>query len=279
MSSNQAPTAPSASKPNLAAELKNVSEKDRKQIENAQEMLGPDPETMGLIKNMFWGNFREELVFPYPEVSAEETARCDQLLAELDDYLRNEHPHFEIDQKQEIPDWCIKRLFDIGVMGMIIPQSFGGGGFGIASYNRVLERIGMSCGSTAVMVSAHQSIGCGALNLFGNEAQKKLYLPRMATDTLSAFCLSEPNVGCDAGGQETRCELTPDGKHYILNGEKKWATSGALSGMFTVMAKQKLVDPKTGKEKDAVTALICTPDMPGIDIFSRNRAKCGIRGT
>jgi acyl-CoA dehydrogenase family member 9 len=269
----------STAKPNLAADLKNVSEKDRKQIEKAQEMLGPDPETMGFIKNIFWGNFREELVFPFPEVGAEETARCDQLLAELDDYLRNEHPHFEIDHKQEIPEWCVKRLFDIGVMGMIIPQQYGGGGFGISSYNRVLERIGMTCGSTAVMVSAHQSIGCGALNLFGNEQQKRAYLPRMASDTLSAFCLSEPNVGCDAGGQETHCELTPDGKHYILNGEKKWATSAAMSGLFTVMAKQKIVDPRTGKEKEAVTALICTPDMPGIDIFSRNRAKCGIRGT
>ena len=267
------------SKPDITQQLKNVSVKDRKQIEQAQEMLGPDPDTMGFIKNIFWGNFREELVFPFPEVSAEESARCDQLLAELDDYLRNEHPHHEIDQKQYIPDWCIKRLFDMGVLGMIIPKEYGGGGYGITSYNRVLERIGMSCGSTAVMVSAHQSIGCGALVLFGNDQQKKTYLPRMASDTLSAFCLSEPNVGCDAGGQETRCELTPDGQHYILNGEKKWATSGALSGMFTVMANQMLKDPETGKEKKKVTALICTPDMEGIDIFSRNRSKCGIRGT
>lgn len=267
------------SKPDLAHELKNVSEKDRKQIEKAQEMLGPDPETMGFIKNIFWGRFREDLAFPFPEVSAEETARCDQLLAELDEYLRNEHPHHEIDQKQYIPDWVINRLFKMGVMGMIIPREYGGGGFGVTSYNRVLERIGMSCGSTAVMVSAHQSIGCSALVLFGNEQQKKTYLRRVATDSLSAFCLSEPNVGCDAGGQETRCELTPDGKYYILNGEKKWATSAAMSGLFTVMAKQKIVDPKTGKEKEGVTALICTPDMEGIDIFSRNRAKCGIRGT
>jgi acyl-CoA dehydrogenase family protein 9 len=268
-----------SSKPDLAHELKNVSAKDRKQIEQAQEMLGPDPETMGFIKNIFWGNFRQELVFPFPEISAEETARCDQLLAALDEYLRTEHPHFEIDATQTIPDWVIKKLFDLGVLGMIIPREYGGGGYSITSYNRVLERIGMSCGSTAVMVSAHQSIGCGALNLFGTEEQKKLYLPRMATDTLSAFCLSEPNVGCDAGGQETHCELSADGSHYILNGEKKWATSGAMSGLFTVMAKQKIKDPRTGKEKEAVSALICTPDMPGIDIFSRNRSKCGIRGT
>jgi alkylation response protein AidB-like acyl-CoA dehydrogenase len=263
----------------LAKDLKNISEKDRKQIEQAQEMLGPDPSTMGLIKNYFWGHFRPELAFPYPKVSADETRRCDELLARLDHYLRTEHPVHEIDQKQEIPQWAIQKLFDLGVLGMTIPVEFGGGGFGITSYNRVLERIGRACGSTAVLVSAHQSIGCKAVMLFGSDEQKKRFLPQMAKSTLSAFCLSEPNVGCDAGGQETRCELSADGTHYILNGEKKWATSGALSGLFTVMAQQKIKDPKTGKEKDAVTALICTPDMEGVDIFSRNRSKCGIRGT
>ena len=270
---------PAAAPSNLDRELQKLSEKDRKQIQQAQEMLGPDPASMGLVKNYFWGRFRGELLLPHPEPSAEETARCDQLLAGLDAYLREEHPAIEIDQKQEIPPWVIQKLFDLGVLGMTIPREFGGGGFGITSYNRALERIGRTCGSTAVIVSAHQSIGCKAAMLFGTEEQKKRYLPRMAKDTLSAFCLSEPNVGCDAGGQETRCELSADGTHYVLNGEKKWATSGALSGLFTVMAKQRIKDPKTGKEKDAVTALICTPDMPGIEIFSRNRSKCGIRGT
>jgi alkylation response protein AidB-like acyl-CoA dehydrogenase len=267
------------SKTDLAKQLKNVSERDRKQIEQAQEMLGPDPETMGFVKNIFWGNFREELVFPFPEVPADEVARCDQLVAELDTYMRNEHPTIEIDETEQIPDWAIKRLFDIGVMGMIIPQEYGGGGFGVTSYNRVLKRIGQTCGSTAVMVSAHQSIGCGALALFGSEDQKKRFLPRMAKDTLSAFCLSEPNVGCDAGGQQTRFEKDENGDFIIVSGEKKWATSAAMAGLFTVMGKQRIVDPKTGKEKDRVTALICTPDMAGIDIFSRNRSKTCIRGT
>ncbi len=265
---------------NIATDLKNLSAKDRKQIEQAQEMLGPDPRTMGLVKNYFWGSFREELLFPYPSgAGAEETARCDQLLASLDQYLCTEHPAIEIDQKQEIPQWVIQRLFDLGVLGMTIPNEFGGGGFGITSYNRVLDRVGRSCGSTAVLVSAHQSIGCKALMLFGTDEQKKRFLPRMAKETLSAFCLSEPNVGCDAGGQETHCELSPCGGFYVLNGEKKWATSAALAGLFTVMSKQHVVDPKTGTSKEVVTALICTPDMPGVDIFSRNRSKCGIRGT
>ncbi len=263
----------------LAKDLKNISEKDRKQIQQAQEMLGPDPTTMGFVKNIFWGNFRQDLVFPYPTQTADENARCEKLLAELDVYLRNEHPSVEIDQKQEIPEWVVKRLFDMGVLGMTITKEHGGLGLGITSYNRVLRRIGRTCGSTAVLVSAHQSIGCKALMLFGNEEQKARFLPRMAKDALSAFCLSEPNVGCDAGGQETRCVLSDCGNFYILNGEKKWATSAALSALFTVMAKQKITDPKTGKEKDAVTALLCTPDMAGVEIFSRNRSKCGIRGT
>ncbi|MBL9032340.1 MAG: acyl-CoA dehydrogenase family protein [Phycisphaerae bacterium] len=263
------------------ADLKSMkmADKDRKLIEDAESLLGPEPSSMGFVKNMFWGNLRDDLVFPYPQTDPKEQAECDQLLARLDEYLRNEHPAVHIDQEQEIPDWVIQRLFDLGVLGMTIPKEHGGLGMGITSYNRVLERIGAYCGSTAVLVSAHQSIGCKAIMLFGTDEQKRLWLPHLAKDWLSAFCLSEPNVGCDAGGQETRCEFDPATQTYILNGEKKWATSGALSAIFTVMARQKITDPKTGKETEKVSALVCTPDMPGVDIFQKNRSKCGIRGT
>jgi len=255
--------------------LKGISEKDRAELEQAESLLGAEPESMGFVKNLFWGRVREREILPYPDpVSPEEKARCDQLLAELETYLRDEHPAVQIDQEQEVPQWVLDRLFKMGVLGMTIPTEYGGLGMGITSYNRVLEMLGKYCGSTAVIVSAHLSIGCGAIKLFGTEEQKRQWLPKLAREWLSAFCLSEPNVGCDAGGQETRCELSEDGEHYIINGEKKWATSGALSSLFTVMAKQKLGD---GKEK--VTALVCTPDMEGVDIFQKNRSKCGIRGT
>ena len=267
------------SKPDLASQLKNVSKKDLKQIENAQEMLGPDPETMGFVKNIFWGNLREDLIFPFPEETAQERARCDSMLAELDTYFHNEHPAVEIDQNQEIPQWVISRLFEMGVCGMIVPKEYGGQGFGVTSYNRVLELIGRNCGSTAVMISAHLSIGCNAITLFGTEEQKKKWLPKISRDALSAFCLSEPNVGCDAQGQETTCVVSDCGKYYIINGEKKWATSAAYSCMFTVMAKFKVANPKTGKVKEVFNAIIVSPDMDGIEIFSRNRSKCGIRGT
>jgi alkylation response protein AidB-like acyl-CoA dehydrogenase len=130
-----------------------------------------------------------------------------------------------------------------------------------------------------VLVSAHQSIGCKALVLFGTEEQKEEYLPMVAQEELSAFCLSEPNVGSDAAAQESFSVRTEDGD-YILNGEKKWSTSGALSGLFTVMCKNMVPDPETGElEQQGVNALIVTPDMDGVEIFENNRAKTGIRGT
>ncbi len=258
--------------------LKNVSAQDKQMIEDIEVMMGPEPSEMGFVKNLFWNRFRDELVFPYPTVSRIEKEECDNLLERLEDYLKNEHPSVLIDRDEYIPQWAIDRLFELGVMGMTIPKEYGGLGLGVASYNRVLEMLGEYCGSSSVMVSAHQSIGCKALMLFGTEEQKKTFLPKVANEYLSAFCLSEPQVGSDAAGQETRCELSADGTHYILNGEKKWSTSGALSGMFTVMTKQRKVDGN-GEAKDVVTALICTPDMPGIDIFQKNRSKTGIRGT
>ncbi len=259
--------------------VKGVSKEDREMIENIEAMMGPEPEDMGFIKNVFWGRFREDLVFPYPRESEEEREKCDALLEELEDYLENEHPRVEIDQEQYIPDWVIERLFDMGVMGMIIPEEYGGLGLGVTSYNRVLELIGRYCSSTAVMVSAHQSIGCKALVMFGTEEQKEAHLPMVANEKLSAFCLSEPNVGSDAGNQESFSVKTEDGD-YILNGEKKWSTSGSLSGLLTVMCKNMVPNPETGElEQKGVNALIVTPDMEGVEVFEENRSKTGIRGT
>lgn len=260
-------------------ELKNLTERDRKMIHAAEMMLGPEPSEMGFIKNMFWGNIMQDMVFPYTVVHPDEKKQCNQILKKLDKYLREEHPAIQIDRDEEIPRWVIDRLFEFGVLGMTIPREYGGLGMSVTSYNRVLERIGRTCGSTAVVVSAHQSIGCKAVILFGTEDQKQRWLPKMAASELSAFCLSEPNVGCDAGGQETRCELSKDGNYFILNGEKKWATSGAICGLFTVAAKQSIYDQKLDKKIDKVTALVCSPDMEGVDIFEKNRSKCGIRGT
>jgi len=261
------------------SDVKGVSEEDQQMIQNIESMMGPEPEDMGFVKNVFWGRLREELIFPYPRESDEEREKCDVLLEELEEYLENEHPRVEIDQEEYIPDWVIDRLFDMGVMGMIIPEEYGGLGLGVTSYNRVLELIGRYCASTAVMVSAHQSIGCKAIVMFGTEEQKEKYLPMVAQEKLSAFCLSEPSVGSDAAAQESFSVKTDDGD-YILNGEKKWSTSGAMSGLFTVMCKNMVPDPETGElEQQGVNALVVTPDMEGVEIFENNRSKTGIRGT
>jgi len=252
--------------------MKGISEADRKLIAEAEEWLGAEPTKMGPVKNLFWGNIKNEFYFPFPAQDPREQAECDQLLARLDEYLRHEHPSIQIDQDQEIPQWVVQKLFDLGVLGMTIPKEFGGLGMGITSYNRVLERIGHACGSTAVLVSAHQSIGCKAVMLFGNTEQKKKWLPHLAKDWVSAFCLSEPQVGCDAGGQETFYEK--DGDYFVVTGEKKWATSGAISGLFTVMAREKRAD---GKGK--ISAIVMHPWLDGVEIFSKNRSKMSIRGT
>lgn len=259
--------------------LKNVSDRDRAMIQDIEKMMGPEPSDMGFAKNLYWGRLREEIVFPYPVVPEAERVRCDALLEELEAYLRSEHPAVEIDQEQYIPKWVIDRLFAMGVMGLTIPEEFGGLGMGITSYNRVLELIGRYCASTAVVVSAHQSIGCKALMLFGTEEQKKTWLPRVAREYLSAFCLSEPNVGSDANGLETTAVKSDDGTHFIVNGDKKWSTSASDSGLFTVVARQEIRDPKTGKTRSAATALIVTPDMEGVEIYEKNRSKVSIRGT
>jgi alkylation response protein AidB-like acyl-CoA dehydrogenase len=263
------------------SDIKGVSKEDRKMIEDIETMMGPEPSEMGFVKNMFWGRFQSDAVFPYPHEGREEREKTDALLEELEDYLENEHPSIQIDKEQVIPQWCIDRLFEMGVMGMIIPEEYGGLGLGVTSYNRVLELIGYHCSSTAVMVSAHQSIGCKALVIFGNEEQKEKYLPMVAQEELSAFCLSEPNVGSDAANQETTCVESDDGKHFILNGEKKWSTSGAWSALFTVMSKNMVPSGGEGGglEQQGVNALICTPDMEGVEIFEHNRSKTGIRGT
>gem|GEM_PF-4370976 len=123
-------------------------------------MLGPDPATMGAVKNLFWGNFREDLLFPYPVSAREETVRCDALLAKLDQYLLAEHPTHEIDQDQHIPHWVITSLFDIGVLGMTISVQHGGGGFGATNSRR--NDLGWSVHRTAELSDHDGDLLCSA---------------------------------------------------------------------------------------------------------------------
>src|SRR5690625_7585377 len=134
-------------------------------IQGIETMMGPEPSQMGFIKTLFWSRFRSDLVFPYPTESSAEREKCDRLIKELGDYLANEHPRIQIDQEEFIPEWVIQRLFEMGVMGMTLPENYGGLGLGVTRYNRVLDLIGRYCGPPATVVSAHHSRGWTAMLL------------------------------------------------------------------------------------------------------------------
>src|SRR5258707_97102 len=159
---------------------------------------------------------------------------------------------------------------------MTAPIEVGGRGFSQMAYGRVLEEIGGRCASTSVFINAHHSIGIRALLLFGTQEQKRRWLPALVSGKqLAAFALTETEAGSDAANVQTQAIPSADGSHYILNGEKRYITNGAIAQVFTVMART----PVPGKNETAVTAFLVTPDMPGFVIVEPRMAKLGLRGT
>jgi acyl-CoA dehydrogenase family protein 9 len=253
---------------------------DQEQFEKAKDLLEAHPAAEpGFAKSLFFGRVKLNEVLPYPQQDPDEAARTNELIKRVDAFLKTEVDPDQIDVEERIPQHVVDGLAKLGVLGLTVPREYGGGGFHHTAYCRVLERISAHCASTAVLVGAHQSIGLKALVLMGNEQQKQTFLPRLAKgEILAAFSLSEPEVGSDAANVQTTARLSPDGKHWILNGEKKYATNAAIAGMMTVMAKTPVTD-ENGKTRDKVTAFIVTPDLPGFHIVSPNRSKCGVRGS
>ncbi|HSV15342.1 MAG TPA: acyl-CoA dehydrogenase family protein [Tepidisphaeraceae bacterium] len=252
---------------------------DQEQFERAKDLIETEPKELGFVKSMFFGRLKPDQVLPYPQQDADEARRTDELIARLDEFLKREVDADRIDAEERIPPNVIEGLGKLGVLGMTVPKEFGGGGFSHTAYCRVLEHVARHCTSTAVFIGAHQSIGLKALLLMGTEEQKRQYLPALASgEKIAAFCLSEPQVGSDAANVQTTARLSDDGSHWILNGEKKYATNAALAGFMTVMAKTPVTDER-GKTRDKVTAFIVTPDLPGFEVVKSNRSKCGIRGS
>ena len=253
--------------------------RDQEEFEKAKDLLEAAPAAeMGFVKSLFFGRLKLDAVMPYPKQDQGEAARTDELIKQVDAFLKSDVDAVKIDAEERIPQSVIDGLGRLGVLGMTVPKEFGGGGFTHTAYCRVLERVAAHCASTGVLVGAHQSIGLKALVLMGNEQQKRTFLPDLAGGRkLAAFCLSEPEVGSDAANVQTTARLSEDGTHYILNGHKKFATNAALAGMMTVMAKTPVTE--NGKTKEKVTAFIVTPDLPGFEVVSNNRSKMGVRGT
>ncbi|HEX4792809.1 MAG TPA: acyl-CoA dehydrogenase family protein [Humisphaera sp.] len=251
---------------------------DQEQMEKAKDLLEGSSTELGFVKSLFFGRLKLSEVMPYPQPDAAQTAQVDSLLAKLNPFLKEHVDPDRIDAEERIPQNVIDGLAKIGVLGMTVPTEFGGGGFSHSAYCRVLENVSRHCASTAVLIGAHQSIGLKALVLMGTDQQKQDFLPALASgEKLAAFCLTEPEAGSDAANVQTSARLSDDGKHWLLNGEKKFATNAALAGMMTVMAQTPVTE--NGKTRDKVTAFLVTPDLPGFQVIKPNRSKMGIRGS
>src|SRR5262245_29352389 len=246
------------------------------QQKQAEEFLFSGPQTLGFAKGLFFGHFNAPLLFPYPVLRPEEQGVVDAAVAEVRRFMDEEVDSAAIDRNADIPQDVIDGLAHLGVLGMTAPKEYGGRGFLQLAYCKVMEVIGAHDASVAVFVNAHHSIGIRALLLFGTEEQKRRCLPDMVSGKgLASFALTEPEAGSDAANVQTTATPSPDGKTYVLNGEKRYITNGAIAQVLTVMART----PVEGSDETKVTAFLVTPDLPGFEVLEARMPKCGIRGT
>jgi acyl-CoA dehydrogenase family member 9 len=259
-----------------ADQKKAEKELRQKQIQQAEELLFSGPQKSGFAKDLFFGRFHAEAIMPYPQQSETDKKTGDDAVAEVREYAEKHIDAFKIDKESEIPQSVAEGLGKVGVLGMTISKIHGGRGYSQFNYCRVMEVIGAHCGSTAVFVNAHHSIGIRALEIYGTpEQQQKWIAPLLTGEKLAAFALTETEAGSDAGNVQTKAEPTPDGEAYILNGGKRYITNGAFAQVLTVMARTPDPSDPDGK----VTAFLVTPDMEGFKVLEERMDKCGIRGT
>ncbi|HEX8077847.1 MAG TPA: acyl-CoA dehydrogenase family protein, partial [Chthoniobacterales bacterium] len=249
----------------------------QKEIQEAEELLFAGPQALGFAKGLFLGRFVSDWVMPYPRIPAAQQAELDKALPEIREMLDREMDATAIDRNADIPRNVIDGLGRTGVLGMTAPKDFGGRGFSQMANCRILEELGSRCASTSVFVNAHHSIGIRALLLFGTHEQKQRWLPKLVSgEQLAAFALTEEQAGSDAANVQMRATPSEDGSHYILNGEKRYITNASIAQVLTVMART----PVPGQPgKDAITAFLVTPDMPGFTMLEPRMEKLGIRGT
>ncbi len=202
---------------------------DDQQKRLAEELLFSGKKKPSFAKTLYFGVYDSSLVFPYPQVSREEKQRADEFVRRVEAFAEKEINPDWIDRNAELPETVINGLGQLGVLGMTIPEEYCGLGMSQYAYCRVAEVLARRCGSTALFVNAHQSIGLKALLLFGTDEQRKRWLPSLAKgESIAAFALTEPNAGSDASGIETRAVFDPQKNVYRLNGKKQWITNGGI---------------------------------------------------
>ncbi len=212
------------------------------------------------LKELFLGNFHLELVHPFP-LRERPTSEFSEFYAKFIALL-DRTDSVAIDRTGEYPPELIDGLREIGAFGMKIPKKYGGLGFSNTEYQTVMEYVGRVDGNVSALLSAHQSIGVpNPLKLFGSDDLKQEYLPRCAAGEISAFALTEPDVGSDPARLATSVELSEDGKSYIMNGVKLWCTNGTIAKLFVVMARHA----DSGK----ISAFVVEADWQGVVVDHR----------
>ncbi|MFF4589921.1 acyl-CoA dehydrogenase family protein [Streptomyces sp. NPDC001388] len=247
-----------------------VTEREARQVaEAAREQDWRKP---SFAKELFLGRFRLDLIHPHPLPTDEAVRRGEQFLAKLRTFCETKIDGALIEREARIPDEVVDGLKELGALGMKIDPKYGGLGLTQVYYNKALALIGSASPAVGVLLSAHQSIGAPQpLKLFGTPEQKQAFLPRCATTAISAFLLTEPDVGSDPARLATTA--VPDGDDYVLDGVKLWTTNGVVADLLVVMARV----PKSDGHPGGITAFVVESDSPGITVENRN-AFMGLRG-
>ncbi|WP_432004078.1 acyl-CoA dehydrogenase family protein [Streptomyces sioyaensis] len=253
-----------------APSIRNVSEREARQVaEAAREQDWRKP---SFAKELFLGRFRLDLIHPHPTPAVDDVRRGEKFLATLREFCETKIDSARIEREGTIPDETIKGLKELGALGMKIDPKYGGLGLTQVYYNRALALVGTASPAIGALLSAHQSIGVPQpLKLFGTKEQKETFLPRLARTDISAFLLTEPDVGSDPARLAT--VAVPEGDHYVLDGVKLWTTNGVVADLLVVMARV----PASEGHKGGITAFVVEADAPGITVENRN-AFMGLRG-
>jgi alkylation response protein AidB-like acyl-CoA dehydrogenase len=246
-----------------------VSERQAREVaEQAREAQWRQP---SFGKELFLGRLRLDLVHPHPSGSAEARERGEAFLARLRDFCESKIDAAVIERDAQIPDEVIQGLKELGAFGMKIGTEYDGLGLSQVYYNKALMMVGSVHPSLGALLSAHQSIGVPQpIKMFGTDEQKRTWLPR-CTREISAFLLTEPDVGSDPA--RLHATATPDGNDYVLNGVKLWTTNGVIADLLVVMAQV----PKSEGHRGGITAFVVEADAEGIVVQNRN-AFMGLRG-
>ncbi len=216
--------------------------------------------SLSFVRELFEGRLRMGLIHPFPAVDPADAAKAKPFLEALERFMYDEVDSDAIDRAGDVPPGVIEGLQQLGAFGIKIDEQYGGLGLSQLAYTHAIGLVTSQDGSLTAWLSASQSIGVAVpLALFGTEAQKAKYLPRIAKGAISAFALTETQVGSDPAGVTTHAELSDDGSHWILNGDKLWCTNGPVAEVMVVMAR-------TGKK---ITAFIVESAWPGVEVTHR----------